>query len=140
MVGVCQITHYTYEEMFRNWYRGNFFFAFCCFCIKILFIFLFIGFGDRLLTEVKKLAPKDLRIRVSQLPLFFSDFQNVVKKSHFNYFLNFLFKPFVSILYGMKFDQLNHELSISVLIAWHDDNLGAYLYSRILGITSWEIL
>ena len=30
----------------------------------VFFFFFFLGFGDRLLSEVKKLAPKDVKIRV----------------------------------------------------------------------------
>lgn len=31
----------------------------------VFLIYLFQGFGDRLLSEIRKLAPKDMKIRVS---------------------------------------------------------------------------
>ena len=37
---------------------------------------LFSGFGDRLLSEVKKQAPKDIKIRVSMLLSFWASIQD----------------------------------------------------------------
>ena len=37
---------------------------------------LFSGFGDRLLSEVKKQAPKDIKIRVSMLLIFWASIQD----------------------------------------------------------------
>jgi len=41
------------------------------FCLIVLFSLLISGFGDRLLGEVKQIAPKDIKIRVqhSLIPL-----------------------------------------------------------------------
>jgi hypothetical protein len=37
----------------------------------IFLIYIFQGFGDRLLSEIRKLAPKDIKIRVSCVNVLF---------------------------------------------------------------------
>lgn len=37
--------------------------------MKLKTFLLFVGFGERLLTEVKKLAPKDVKIKVGAGPV-----------------------------------------------------------------------